>query len=158
MSSDGYNEGTDPISVRRHKEMVSPNFYHTGTTGPSAEGFGRGLQQAVKLAKSNGTNQVLLTVHTLSNLEGIIRTVLGERVFSLFSDKRLLNVDGAMVHLETDRIRSSFQHGVFFAPFVSPKRLAKLQKDHRATDIVYVPWAPDELNSYRATHGESVEI
>ena len=138
--------------------MANPNFYHTGTTGPSAEGFGKGLQQAVKLAKSNGTNQVLLTVHTLSNLKGIIRTVLGEKVFKLLSDKRLLNVEGAMVHLETERIRSAFRHGVIFAPFISPKRLAELQKDHRATDIVYVPWAPEELNSHRATHAESVEI
>ena len=134
------------------------NLYHTGTTGPSTEGFGKGLQQAVNLAKSNGTNQVLLTVHTLTNINGIIRTILGEELFRLFSDQRLLNVEGATVHLETERIRSAFQHGVFFAPFVSLERLAALQKDYRATDIVYVPWALEELSAYRAAHGESVEI
>ena len=138
--------------------MANPNFYHTGTTGPSEEGFVKGLQQAVKLAKSNGTNQVLLTVHTLSNLDGIIRAVLGEKVFKSFVKERILLAEGIAIYLETERTKSVFAHGVVLAPFVSTELLTMLQSDYRATDIVYVPWTREELEAHETNHIESVAI
>jgi hypothetical protein len=116
------------------------------------------MLKAVELAKSNGTKQVLLSVHTLSNLSGIIQTTLGAPVLKRFTKERLAQIDDVTVHLETERIKSAFVRGVIFTPFISTKRLAELQNDYRATDIVYVPWAPKELESYKTNHKGSVQI
>jgi hypothetical protein len=138
--------------------MPIPRFHHTETTGPSEDGFRRGLHKALLLATNSGAKQVLLTTHSLSNLQGVIKEVLGEKVFKSFVKKRILLVEGITVYLETERTKSAFARGVVLAPFVSTELLAKLQSDYRATDIVYVPWAPEELEAHKTNHIESVAI
>jgi hypothetical protein len=132
--------------------------YHATTHGPSKEGFIIGLLKAVDVAKANGTNEVLLSVHTLSNLEGVIRDTLGEDVLKRFTKERVGEMDGVKIHLETEKIRSAFSKGVIFAPFVSTKLLTKLEGDFRGTDIVYVPWAETERDAYVAANPSSVAL
>jgi len=130
-------------------------LYHTNTHGPSEAGFRAGIMKAISEAMANGTNSVLLTTHTLENLKGVMTSVLGEDAVKAFAKAKIATVENVTIHLETERIRSSFSNGVVFAPFVSPTLLAKALADPRATDSVYVPWAEAELQAYMEAHPTS---
>lgn len=132
--------------------------YHTNTHGPSEAAFKSGFLQAISEASANGTNEVLLLTHGLENLHGVITSVLGESAVKAFEKTRVANAGDVKIHLETERIRSAFSKGVIFAPFVSLKLLAVAAADYRATDVVFVPWAESELQTYVQTNPTSVQL
>ncbi len=132
--------------------------YHTNTHGPNEPGFKAGFNKAISEATANGTNQVLLLTHGLQNLQGVITSVLGEAAVKNFEKTRLATAGAVTIYLETERIKSVFSKGVIFAPFVSSKLLAVALADYRATDIVYVPWAVSELQSYVLNNPASVQL
>lgn len=133
-------------------------IYHTNTTGPSAEGFIRAFGRAMQLAKADGTNQVLVSVHTLANLEGIIADTLGEQFVKRFKKNHMIQMEDVAVHLETERIRSRFRHGVALAPFVSTRLLIEIIEDPRVTAVIYIPWSPEELSTFKQSYQDSVQI
>jgi hypothetical protein len=132
--------------------------FHTKTSGPSEAGFRAGFLRAATEAVGNGTNEILLTTHALDNLEGVITSVFGEATTKALKKARLATFNGVTVFLETERIRSRFTRGVAFAPFVSSRLLNSVSEDPRATDVVYVPWAPSELAAYVQDNPASVEL
>ena len=85
----------------------------------------------------------------ISDAIGGISTKLQNNGFTKLAD--------VTAYLETERVKSSFRSGVIIASHVSSKLLAKIISDPRATDVVYVPWAPEELQEYLDSH-KSVEI
>lgn len=132
--------------------------YHTNTHGPSEAGFKVGFLKAISLAESNGTNQVLLLTHSLQNLNGVISSVLGKDDVKAFEKNRIAQSGSVTIYLETERINSIFSKGAIFAPFVSHTLLAKATGDYRATDVVYIPWAEEELQSYVKTNPISNQL
>ncbi|WBY02408.1 hypothetical protein PE066_02415 [Ramlibacter tataouinensis] len=133
-------------------------LYHTDTHGPSESGFKAGIMKAAAEAQANGTNEVLLLAHTLDNLKGVVAAVLGDDFVAALAKHKQVVVGPVTIHLETERIRSAFVKGVIFAPFVSSKLLETAIKDHRGTDIVYVPWAESELLTFVEAHPESTVL
>jgi hypothetical protein len=132
--------------------------YHTNTHGPSEAGFKTGFLKAISLASTNGTNQVLLLTHGLQNLQGVITSVLGEAAVKSFEKTRVATAGTVTIYLETERIKSAFSNGVIFAPFISPKLLALAVTDCRGTDVVYVPWAEGELQTYVQNNAASTQL
>lgn len=132
--------------------------YHTNTTGPDEKGFVDGLKKALSLAMKDGTNEILISTHTLDNLEGVISDVLGESFVKSFKKNRKASAEGVTVFLETERTKSAFQKGPILGPFVSLRLLNKLMSDYRATDVVYVPWAPKERDQFLQDNPGSVQI
>ena len=134
-------------------------LYHTHSTGPDAAAFRNALAKAVSLATSSGVNEIIFLVHTIQMLEGgVFEEVLGERFVAAFAKNKVAAISGVRTHLETEKIRSACDRAVVFAPFVSSKLLYKTIADHRSADVVYVPWAAEELASYAADHPTSVQI
>lgn len=122
--------------------------YHVKSEGPNQEGFLKGLESAIKIAIKNGTNEVALAVHGKSNLSGAIQDALDETFVKQLKKDGFINNKGIKIFLLTERIQSSFESGVILACHASGKYLNKLINDYRATDIVYVPWHPDEVAVY----------
>jgi hypothetical protein len=132
--------------------------YHTNTTGPDKNGFLQGLRKALSVAEENGTNEVLIATHTLSNIKGVIQDVLGEAFIKKFKRDKVAKAGQVVVYFETERTKSRFSKGVILAPFVSLKLLNTLTSDYRTSDIVYVPWADTEFNEYVQSNPNSVPI
>lgn len=131
--------------------------YHVNSEGPSQEGFLKGFESAIKIAINNGTNEVALAVHGKTNLSGTIENALDELFVKQLKKDGFVNNGGVTVFLLTEKIQSDFQEGVILACHSSGKFLKKLISDCRATDIVYVPWHPDEVNRYLGEN-DSTEI
>ena len=133
-------------------------IYHTNITGPGKEGFLQGFIKALELAEQEGTNQVLFSVHTLSNFDEIIKDSLGDDFFKRFRRDRESLYEGITVFLETAATKSDFSQGVAFTPFISTERLAGILADVRVMDIVYVPWALADLSSHQQAHAGSLQF
>jgi len=133
--------------------------YHTKSSGPDVAAFRAALAKAVSLATGSGVNEIIFLVHTLQMLDGgVFEEVLGERFVAAFAKNKVAAMSGVRTHLETEKIQSTCDRAVIFAPFVSSKLLAKVIGDHRSADVVYVPWAREELAAYTADHPTSVQI
>jgi len=132
-------------------------LYHTKTAGPSVEDFQKAFAKAIGVAIENDLNEVLIYVHGKTNLDGVVSEAIGGIADKLQKPGGSVNINGITLYLETEKIRSPFRNGVIIATHLSTKVLNKLLKDSRATDIVYVPWAPEELSEY-LSNNKSGEI
>lgn len=129
--------------------------YHTNITGPSIEALKFSFAKAVALAIHGNSKQVAIAVHTKQNLDGIIRNALGDSAVKILLKKPLV-VGGVFVHLITEKIPATgFTKGVILAAHVSTRFLNNLLTDIRATDVVYVPWTPEELKTYLARYNST---
>lgn len=131
-------------------------LYHTNTTGPSVQDFQTAFAKSIGVTIETESNQVLLLVHGKTNLHGIISEAIGG-IANRLDKNGFTDLNGVKVYLETERIKSPFSSGVILAAHVSEKLLNKALADRRATDVVYVPWAPEELNQYLKLN-KSVEL
>lgn len=132
--------------------------YHTESSGPDADAFARALAYALNLAQSCDCKDVIFLTPTLKNLDGVPKDVMGSIAIKSLIKKRVISENGVNIHLETERTVSSPKQAIVFAPFVSPKLLAKAIGDFRMVDLVYVPWTPQELAAYKAAHPASIVI
>jgi len=131
-------------------------LYHTKTFGSSIEGFQSAFAMAFARAIENDTNEVVIFVHGKTNLDGTISDAIGG-IANKLQKKGVTKIGVVNLFLETERIKSAFRSGVIIASHVSIKLLGKILADQRATDVVYVPWASEELNDYLEKN-ESTEI
>jgi len=53
---------------------------------------------------------------------------------------------------------TAFRRGPILALHTSLKMLARLMNDPRATDVIFVPWAEVERDSFKATNANAVPI
>ncbi len=132
-------------------------LYHATTTGPSIEGFQQALDFSMQLAKNNGTNQVAIAVHVKKDLYGVVRDSIGRQaVKELQKPNGTIHFNGETIFLITKLIPSNFTNGVIVAAHASTKYLNTLLLDRRATDIVYVPWAQKEMETYLKNNESTV--
>jgi hypothetical protein len=132
--------------------------FHTPTHGPNDVAFKRALLHAINLAQSSGTNEVLILIHGLNQLDGVISAVLGQAITKILKKKHVAKAGNVTVYLETERIKSQFRNGVIFSPHISSTLLAIALNDTRATDFVYVPWTNQELTDYLQNNPHSTAI
>ncbi len=128
-------------------------LYHTTDSGPSVDAFRRALGKGIRLAIQSGSNEVAIAVHGKTNLNGVISVAIGEPAVALLQKPNgFLNFEEVRIFLITEKIRSAFRSGVLVAAHTSTKYLNKLLDDPRATDLIYIPWAPEELQEYLVAH------
>ena len=133
-------------------------IYHTRSQGVDIEAFKRGLSKAIDLAKSNDVD-LIYSVPTLNQIksDAAIEVLGGPDVQTLFT-KRKIELPDLNIHVETKRNKSTISQAVFFALYLSVTDLKNLLTDHRALDVVFVPWSEIECNEFEAEHPNSVPI
>lgn len=137
--------------------------YHVNSYGGDTNAFNKGLSGALQLALRSTKKSLLIRIGQLSNSSGIMSSVLGEQfVKKLIKDKRIdttINGISISIFLEGDQTkRSGFASGVVFCPWATNTTLNTVIKDHRATDVVYVPWTESERDNYITSNPDSTEL
>ena len=84
--------------------------------------------------------------------------VFGRAAIDDFIKRKIMIVAGVTVYLETKLIKLPLSRRIVFAPFVSIYLLYKEISDSHTIDVIYVPWAPEELESFLNDHPGAVEI
>jgi len=124
-------------------------LYHAATTGPSAKAFRLALALAIRLSQKNGSHQVAIAVAAKSSLDGVVSDSIGKNAAkTLRNPNGVIQVYGITLYLMTKLISSNFENGVILATHVSTEFLDTLLTDRRATDLIYLPWTPQELAGY----------
>lgn len=123
-------------------------YFHTSVCGPNMDAFRSVFASAVDHAYKTKINQLALSVHSKTNLDGIISDVLGEGAIKSLK-KTPLVVKGVKIGLVTERISVPF-HGdvVFLAAHTSTKFLQTLEGHYQCKALFYVPWLPEELQAF----------
>lgn len=130
-------------------------LYHIDSPGPSIEAVQLAFSMALRIAIENELNEIAIFVHGKTNLDGVVSDALGSIATKLQKPNGTVQIEGITVFLETERVRSKFQSGVLIATHLSTKVLSKVIKDRRATDVIYIPWAPEELDDFLAANSSA---
>ncbi len=120
--------------------------YHSA--GPDENALRLAFKKCGELAEKGGYSQVALAIPTKGNLDGLISKVIGEDATSLLQRNNKLDLKGLTVHLITERITPRNFRGPVLAAYTTLGHLKELMKSRCATDIVFVPWAEEELTTY----------
>lgn len=126
--------------------------------GPDEDALRAAFRHCGALLQARGSSTMGLAVHTKDNLDGVIRSVFGERVIRALERDNRLDLKGITLHLLTEKIQIRKLEGPVLAAFMSPDKLAKIIACAGVTEIVFVPWAADEHAAYLAAHPSSREI
>ncbi|MDF3831439.1 hypothetical protein P3W85_00455 [Cupriavidus basilensis] len=110
------------------------------------------------MLQKRGGSVMGLAVHSKSNLDGVFRTVFSEQVIKALDRDNRLDLKGVTIQLLTEKIQVRKLEGPVLAAFVAPEKLGKIIACHGVTDIVFVPWAVEELVAYVETHPGSQEV
>jgi hypothetical protein len=131
-------------------------LYHSNSTGPDVQAFKDAFKKCHQLALVSN-KEMKITVHTKNQLEGnVIEDALGKDFVKALLNKSV-PIQGVTIHLETERkqINTSM---VVLAPHISFKYLEKIIENNTKSDIVYLPWAEEELKEYLKKYSVSTSI
>ncbi len=98
-------------------------------------------------------------MHGKGNLDGVVSDTIGEgAVKTLQKTDGTINYEELNIFVITEK-KSKFKRGIIIATHASTKYLNKPLHDSRATDLIYVPWSPNELDEFLSEHNsEAVKI
>ncbi|WP_198674909.1 hypothetical protein [Rhodoferax ferrireducens] len=137
---------------------MTPERFHTHSVGPDEAALRAAFLQCSALMQQRHGATMGLAVHNKSNLDGVVRTVFGDSVVKVLDRDNKLDLKGITIHLLTEKIQLRKLEGPVVAAFVNPHKLDKIVSSAGVTDIVFVPWAEEELPIYLAAHPSSQEI
>ena len=137
---------------------MTPERFHTHSVGPDEAALHAAFLQCSVLMQQRGSATMGLAVHIKSNLDGVVRTVFGDSVVKVLDRDNKQDLKGITIHLLTEKIQLRKLEGPVVAAFVDPHKLDKIVSSAGVTDIVFVPWAAEELPIYLAAHPLSQEI
>lgn len=137
---------------------MTPERFHTYSEGPDEAALRAAFLQCSALMQQRHGATMGLAVHNKSNLDGVVRTVFGDSVVKVLDRDNKLDLKGITIHLLTEKIQLRKLEGPVVAAFVDPHKLDKIVSSAGVTDIVFVPWAAEELPIYLAAHPLSREI
>jgi hypothetical protein len=132
--------------------------FHTHSVGPDEAALRAAFLQCSALMQQRNRATMGLAVHNKGNLDGVVRTVFGDGVVKVLDRDNKLDLKGITIHLLTEKIQLRKLDGPVVAAFVNPHKLDKIVSSAGVTDIVFVPWAAEDLPIYLAAHPLSQEI
>ena len=137
---------------------MEPNRFHTHSTGPDEAALQAALDKCHTLMQARGHSVMALAVHAKNNLDGVVRSVFGESVVRALDRDNKSELKGITTLLLTEKIQLRKLEGPVVAAFVDAHSLDKIVSRVGVSDIVYVPWTPDDLSASVAANPSSEEI
>lgn len=137
---------------------MSTNRLHTASIGADENALRRAFQHCGTLLQARGSTVMGLAVHSKNSLDGVVRDVFGADVIRVLDRDNKLDLKGVTLHLLTEKIQVRKLEGPVLAAFVNPDKLDKIVACAGVTDVVFVPWAEEELGAYLIKHPSSTEI
>lgn len=133
-------------------------LYHTYTEGPDREALKYGVKAIIELAKEN-SNIAYIATHNKNNVRDSFTETFGRKLINAFlktGHMKMLDVD---IYLQTERkVALHSDKGPVLSSYNSLQFTRGLLIDQKNTDLVYIPWLPEELDEYLREHPESREI
>ena len=135
-------------------------LYYINSFGSDTDLLVRGLAQTLTLAKASKHRQAAVASHTRRQLA---RSNICAEAIGNVARKNLgngeLSIEGCTLYLLTPRIDPpGFIQGPILAYASIPKFLQQILYHPRATDVVYVPWTPQERNDFRRYHPNAISF
>jgi hypothetical protein len=134
--------------------------YYIDAYGSDTALLVRGIAKTVSLAKSSNLQQVAVAVHDKDQVRtsNIWEEAIGKSATKELA-KGKATISGCTMHLLTERIEpAGFTRGPILAAAISTKFLKRILKHRKATDIVFVPWTPEELAEFKRDNPDAISF
>ena len=102
---------------------MTPERFHTHSTGPDEAALRGASEKCSELMQQRNGTVIGLAVHKKSNLDGVVRTVIGDSVVKALDRANKLNLKGITIHLLTEKIHLRKLEVPVLAAFVDPHKL-----------------------------------
>jgi hypothetical protein len=135
-------------------------IYYIDSYGSDTELLVRGITKTVSLAEAAKLSQAAVAAHDRKQVSGsnIWEEAIGRAATKSLGAGKVI-VNGCAFHLLTERIDpAGFIRGPILAAAIATKFLEKVIKYRKATDIVFVPWTPEELEEFKRNHPGAISF
>ena len=109
--------------------------------------FRKSFAKAIAIAIENGTDEVVIAVNDIEELDSLIHPVI-QGIASKLKKFGFTKIGDVRLYLESQDKSSSFSSGVIVASYLTEEYLQKTLIDPRATDTIFVTNNLNTLNSY----------
>ena len=147
-------------AIVRRLPSIAMALYSINSFGSDTDLLVRGLAQTLTLAKTSEHRQAAVASHTRRQLatSNIWAEAIGNVARRHLGNGELA-IEGCTLYLLTPRIDPpGFIRGPILAYASITKFLQQLLYHPRATDIVYVPWTPQELADFKLYHRNAISF
>jgi hypothetical protein len=136
-------------------------IYYIDSYGSDTELLVRGIVKTVSLAKSSKLSRAAVAAHDKKQVSGsnIWEEAIGKAATKSLGTAGKAIINDCTFHLITERIDpADFIRGPILAAAIATKFLERVIKNRKATDIVFVPWTPEELEEFKRNHPEAISF
>lgn len=136
-------------------------IYYIDSYGSDTELLVRGIHKPINLAKSSGLSQAAVAAHDKRQVSGsnIWEEAIGKAATKNLGAGKTIIINGCTMHLLTERIDPiNFIRGPILAAALGIDFLEKVIENRKATDIVFVPWTPEELEEFKQNHPDAISF
>ena len=127
-------------------------LYYTPSVGPDMAALKAAFKKCGELLQVKNLQETVILVPQKSNLDGIIRDLLGEDLTRILLKSNMCDLKGIIIHLFTKRNMPIHCKIPILAAYIDTKTMNDLIKKNPGVDILYVPWTEDELDSFKKTY------
>lgn len=135
-------------------------IYYIDSYGSDTELLARGIAKTINLAKPSKLSQAGVAAHDKRQVSGsnIWEEAIGKAATKSLGAGKVI-VNGPTMHLLTERIDPTNSiRGPILAAAIGTKFLEKVIKNRKATDIIFVPWTPEELEELKQNHPDAISF
>ena len=120
--------------------------FYIKSEGPNKTAVVNGFQWLSELGKNDEEKRsALLAVPLKSNLQGVISSVIGEQATKAIAKDNRLQLADVKISLITQRDKVYSWDGPVLAIYPNKKLLDKIDDLSGVTDVLVIPWVPDEV-------------
>lgn len=121
--------------------------YHIDISGDEHNDFRTSFAKAIAIAIENGTDEVVIAINDIEELDSLIHPVILGIASKLkkFGSTKIGDVN---LYLEIQDKPSAFNSGIIVAAYLTEENLEKTLIDPRATDTIFVTNNLNTLNNY----------
>ncbi len=124
-------------------------IYYTNSFGPDIAALKAAFKKCGEIIQECKHTEMALLVPQKSNLDGIIRDLLGDDVTRILHKSNMCDLDGLSLRLFTKRNMPNFFDGPIVAAYVADREIMDLIKLCPKSSIIYVPWTEGELQAVK---------
>lgn len=135
-------------------------LYYIDSYGSDTELLVRGITKTVSLVRSSNLRQAAVAAHTKNQVRksNIWEEAVGKSATKELADGKAV-INGCTMHLMTERIDpAGFVQGPILAAAIATYFLNRVIKNRKATDIIFVPWTPEELDEFKRSHPDAISF
>ncbi len=131
--------------------------YYTDADLPEMRALKTAFLKSLDLAEADMNRSMIIAIQDSESLHNeIFESMLGKDFIRTLQEEGSAEYNDITVYLQTeDTVPEEFKTGPMFASHISIDQLSAMEKNTKATHLIFMPLDDEEMETFRRTHPSS---